>query len=762
MKSKTDDPQTAPRPKPSLKLRLTVALLSPLLFLLVIEGLLRIIGFGIPTTFYVPWSFEGQTLQLSNPHFCEHFVPKARSRAPETSVLMQKPSNTFRIFVLGGSAANGDPAPAYGFCRQLEFLLNESCVQTKFEVVNVAVTSMNSHVARRIAVDCARQQPDLFIVYIGNNEVVGPYGPPTLPTGLYRSRAFINASITTKKDLRIGQLLKQTAEGMQTGTSDKWMGMETFLESKIPHNDPKLTSCHAHFQANLKDIIATAESVGAKTLLCTVPTNLAACPPFTSVHGPDLTPFQKESWQQAFDKGRDLQTGGDFQAALVSYQQAWQLDNQFAELAYCMGICHLDLDQWEPAREFLKQARDLDALRFRADSDINRIVRETALAHRDQGAALLDLVEALEQLSDGRPLDDQYLVDHVHLTVPANFAAAQAATQCIAQQYPQLPIASPESPDPSLFKRCQQRLLYDIHEQYRLALLMYYRKTRPPFVEQLDHDTELATLRTHLIQLRTQVQKQPLEMSALATGLAQFPHDTMLVRRYVDALIQHDQPNEASLLLDKLIPQRPYDMDLRSAHATALVAIGMPEAALAALTTSDSPFHYNRLEALEVAGGICVQQKRYQDVYDIYRELLDAQPRNVDIMVSYASATSRKGDVQTSLQYLQKALELDSQNVPALINLGNYYSHQEKTQQAHDWFERAVEADPYDYIPRFNLGIQKVKLGHIREGTKLLTEAVTLKPDFVQGYESLGELFERFNKPELAARYHALGQLFAP
>ena len=64
-------------------------------------------------------------------------------------------------------------------------------MELTFEVINAAVTSMNSHVARRIAKDCAAHDPDVFIIFMGNNEVVGPYGPPTLPSSaLFEQRLY--------------------------------------------------------------------------------------------------------------------------------------------------------------------------------------------------------------------------------------------------------------------------------------------------------------------------------------------------------------------------------------------------------------------------------------------------------------------------------------------------------------------------------------------------------------------------------------------
>ena len=207
--------------------RLLAAVLSPILFLGLAELVLSLVGYGYPRSFFIRWKTSGQTVYLANSHYGEHFVPRQLSRTPEPCVLGRKGESTIRIFVLGSSAAYGDPEPAYGFCRQLELLLNEHAGGKSFEVINTAMTAMNSHVVRRIAQDCARHQPDLFIVWMGNNEVVGPYGPLTLPESLYSSRRFINACITAKKETHVGQLLKNIRQGLRTKgkPEQKWQGM---------------------------------------------------------------------------------------------------------------------------------------------------------------------------------------------------------------------------------------------------------------------------------------------------------------------------------------------------------------------------------------------------------------------------------------------------------------------------------------------------------------------------------------------------------
>ena len=66
-----------------------------------------------------------------------------------------------------------------------------------FEVIQAAMTAINSYVLLPIARNCAALQPDLFIVYAGNNEVVGPFGAGTVFNRSMGSLGLIRASFKT-------------------------------------------------------------------------------------------------------------------------------------------------------------------------------------------------------------------------------------------------------------------------------------------------------------------------------------------------------------------------------------------------------------------------------------------------------------------------------------------------------------------------------------------------------------------------------------
>ena len=158
-----------------------VAMLLPVLVLALLEVGLRIFDYGYSTSFFKRVEDRGREYFINNDTFSLRFFPPELARWPETlKIPANKPADTTRIFVFGESAAMGDPQPAYGASRYLEVLLRERFPERKFEVINVSITAINSHVILPIARECAKHDGDLWIVYMGNNEMVGPFGAATV------------------------------------------------------------------------------------------------------------------------------------------------------------------------------------------------------------------------------------------------------------------------------------------------------------------------------------------------------------------------------------------------------------------------------------------------------------------------------------------------------------------------------------------------------------------------------------------------------
>src|SRR5208337_3540027 len=249
--------------------RMASSIFIPVLLLSMAEAVLRLFGVGFPTDLTQPCTVHGRPAACYNLFFPAPFFPPGMIKTPQAyAIPTEKPKGTFRIFVLGESAAMGDPDPAYGFSRYLEVMLRQRFPEMNFEVVNTGSVAINSHVLLPIAKGLANERPDLFIIYSGNNEVVGPYGPGTALTSSGMSLPVIRTSIFVRST-RIGQLL--TKIGTQ---KREWGGMEMFLDKQIRETSPFMKYAYENFEANLRDTVAVARSSGARVIVSTVATNL--------------------------------------------------------------------------------------------------------------------------------------------------------------------------------------------------------------------------------------------------------------------------------------------------------------------------------------------------------------------------------------------------------------------------------------------------------------------------------------------------------
>jgi tetratricopeptide (TPR) repeat protein len=361
-----------------------------------------------------------------NPWFGWRFFPPAVARAPRPLYLAaQKPANTVRIFVFGESAAMGDPAPAYGFARQLDCLLRARHPGQKIEVVNTAMTAINSHVIRQIAHDCQPREGDFWLVFAGNNEVIGPFGAGTVFGRQVPSRTTVRTALALKTT-RVGQLLTRTFQG--EAEPKQWEGLEFFLQWKIAPDSPRLERVYASFNANLEDIAGFGRDSGATVLLSTVPVNLYHFPPLASVHRPDLSPEQLADWEGSFSAGIKAQAEERFSDALTHFNRAAALDEGFAQLAFERARCELALDQPAAAAASFRRARDLDALRFRADSRLNDIIRQTSKA---DGVSLVDADAEFARFGH-----EDLFYDHVHLNFTGNHRMALVFAAELEKQWP--------------------------------------------------------------------------------------------------------------------------------------------------------------------------------------------------------------------------------------------------------------------------------------------------------------------------------------
>lgn len=562
-----------------LALGLIVAVVVGLLSFGFLEGGLRLFGFGHSTAFFREVRDEqGRHWWRENREVTAPYFPPQLIRRPQAIRLPEpKPADTYRIFVLGSSAAMGDPEPAFSLARQLELLLKTAYPEIHFEVVNAGITAINSHVVRSLARDCAKLQPNLFIVYEGNNEVIGPYGPGTVFSPFLGSSTAISAGKMIKST-RTGQLLATLVRRMKPEKEElgDWGGMQMFLKNEIDRDDPRLVTTQALFRENLRAIAGYGRDAGAAVFLCTVLTNQKDFAPFQSRHRAGFTADDQTKWQALFDEGQRAVDVGDDVTAEAKFRAALASDNHFSELYFRLGRLCLRQSRTNEARKFFQQALDLDVLRFRTDSRLNQTIRELAT---EPGVSVVDLAAAAEKHSASGVVGDEFLYEHVHLNFQGTYLMARELfTQVTADLVKTGKVKSAKAETEIVpLTEARRRLAYSTYEQAMIIKELQARFAKPPFTAQSDNASrqKIYAERSEVaMRLLAQPETREGLLALYEQALAQSPDDWMLKRNAGMALVALGLPERALTLLLRANGIIPDDADSLFALATAQRLLG--------------------------------------------------------------------------------------------------------------------------------------------------------------------------------------------
>ena len=728
--------------------RLLSATLIPLCTLLLLELSLRLADYGHPTGYFLKTTIAERAVWVGNQDFTLRFFPRALARELDRPMVsVSKSAGTTRIFVFGDSAAQGDPAPAFAFSRILEVMLRERYPAQKFEVVNTAVTAINSNVILPIAEECARLEPDLFVIYMGNNEVIGPYGPATVFTAASRNLTFMRAAIALKST-RIGQFLDSFVTGSgSTKPPDTWGGMSMFLGNRIRHDDPRMETVYDHFRLNLRDITSAGVNAGAHVIVCTLGVNLQDCPPFSSLSRSDLTGAQLMRWKSLYDDGIAAESKALPEPAITAYEAANKIDDSYADVHYRLGRCHSALGNDAQALSAFSVARDLDALPFRATSRTIGIMREIGTNREAEKIHLADVARAYEQDSAHGLPGETIFHEHVHMNFHGNYVAARTVLEQVERA---LGVAAPgRIPTES---ECADSLGHTTWEQLRIATEILGRIKGPPFSGQLDYTEHLQRLEVDLMRLRSS--ERPAELAAAEAAcraaLARQPDDWRLHEVFARFLIEgrSDAANAADQFR-QVLDRVPFDY-----HAHYNLAVALRDHRPA----DEAAIHFQEAlrlkpdyaDALCALGTLRASQSRHDEARSLFMMALQHQPANADAHAGLGLLAEAQDHFDDALDRFTKARYTPAQLGMAhnrfaisLIKTGNL-------ELAELYFRKSIALHP-DYADvHFNLGNLLSRKGDKDSALKSFIESVRLKPELAEAHAQIGAILLAKRQPERA------------
>ena len=627
-----------------------------------IEWGLRAAGVGYPTAYYVPASFPASPgTYVSNPRFFEPYFPRrvfVRPTYPD-AVTAHKGDRVFRIFVFGESAAMGDPDSAFAFWRILQVMLQNAFPSLKIEVHNTAVASINSFCLRDIAAACAGFQPDLFVVYMGNNEVIGPFG---LSSPSNFSALPLIRSLLTARRLALGQTMETLMEPWRGGSRARdEVTLETFRGVHIRGDDPRLRRVYANFERNLADMVRYGLAADADIVLCTVASNIRDWAPFSASNRSALSAEEKQAWEHAFSRGRAAEEQGNEDEAVRAYEEAKRIDDTHAELLFRLGRLYARRGNNAEAKRLLFAARDWDTLRLRADTPINESIRRVSRNRETDRVHLVDTEAVLgAAAADGLP-GNEFFYEHVHFRFPGAYEVARAvfsaACQAVQRRFP---TDAAEISGPPSLGDCRTALAFSrISERWNLESILHLFVSEP-FRSRSDHAQILNAVRS--------------ERAALP--------------------IQDEDIDSALRLTREALEASGYDPEIANEYANLLSLVGAHAEAEKALQESLSryPYFYPLYRALGTAQQ---RQGHTTQAKDCFLRVLSMLPQgDPSAEVSLGLLEYDAGNKAAAKAHYLRVLELTQRFAPALNNLGHLALEEGDYKTAEEYLLRSIRTSP--------------------------------------------------------------------
>ncbi len=487
-------------------LALVFIFLLPVLALVVFEFTLISLNYGISDALFLPSGIPGK--RRLNDAYVQLFSPYRTSTYKDVDTVVspllidiKKPANSFRIFVLGGSTAEGYPYPAqYSFTNIAGHLLQRAAKDKNIEVVNLGRSAMSSYYVRETAKRIWKYKPDLLVVYAGHNEYYG-----TVAAGSGGSHASKLIYCTLRK-FRFVQLvhnfMRPSAKGQDRQTTLMAMRAQ---EGLFPQNELRDKEVAWRFLDNLSAV--QRASTQRKVPLCIIDpvSNLITMPPFSSEEESSLKPLIFEGLK-AFQKSKV-----EFEAWLGN-SSAVEGFIENAHIKYLKAVYHLN--QGNGNLSEFSDAKDADAMPFRARESLRSALRMWAEA-KAEGVIYIPLQEALIADKGLAVMSDSIFIDHLHFNQAGQRIVAALLARTIAQRFKEI---FPK-PDEYLFDPKTSVQILPYHPALELQSLMAVKSILSdlPYTAMLINYSEIALSRAlseNIIMQDQVIRKHILEGSA--------------------------------------------------------------------------------------------------------------------------------------------------------------------------------------------------------------------------------------------------------
>jgi lysophospholipase L1-like esterase len=335
------------------------------------------------------------------------------------SILREKPDDGLRVIAFGGSATAGLGGSANAtFSRELERILRAAHPERRVEVLNLGMVGLSSTQVKLLVAEASREyDPDLLVVYSGNNEFLEVHAEKyaeATATPLTRLWARIADLHLYRAVGGLARRPRRDASLPERGLvgEELRLSQDEILEH-VSMTDAEIGEVVDRYEANLREMVASARAARVPLLLATVASNWR-----WGGRG-DLP----AGWLEARLGEPGPATPERYRAARerLTALLATCPRNARSALLYERAVAEEALGQLDAARADYRAAMNADLHLRRALDAANERVRRVAA---QGGARLLDVVELLSRQARDGIVGWGEFYDYVHFTPRGNALVA--------------------------------------------------------------------------------------------------------------------------------------------------------------------------------------------------------------------------------------------------------------------------------------------------------------------------------------------------
>ena len=711
--------------------RLAALMILPFLLLAGMEAGLRLAGYGYATGFFEKIRVGEKAYLVNNENFSLRFFPPQLARWPGPVMLAaEKPTNTYRIFILGESAARGEPEPSYAASRYLEVLLNERYPGTHFEVFNLGITAINSHVILPIARDCAQAGGDLWIIYMGNNEMVGPFGAATVFGAKAPPLGFVRLNLALQQT-RIGQLLVALSRQWRGKSSNSsWGGMNMFVGNQLRADDARKGVVYQNFARNLNDIVQAGLGSGAKILLNTVAVNLKDSPPFASLTNANQSAAERAQFDRLMTEASQDQARSNYAAAAQNYQAAAKVDPLHPEAHYRWAECLQAQENEAAAREQYQSACDMDALPFRADSQINGAIQNVGKQFAGDRLRLFDAAAALGQGLPAGICGEETFFEHVHFTFDGNYRLGRMWAKQVADMLPAKLVNGAGTNGWITLETCDRLLGLTDWNRCAVTQMMIDRLHRHPLSDQANNTERLEKLRGEEARMRERMNPDSAKSAAALyqAAINRAPGDFLLHENYAEFLASIDDLKGAAEQWRQVQQLLPHSCEPFYQAGRLLSALNQSDEAEALLTKAVT-LRPRLIEAWFELGGVHLGTGKYELALHDYNQARQLDPQNAIYCAFAGKALTKLNRPAEAVQLYRQSIQMQSDLWEAHFALGDELAAAGDFSGAEVAYNQVIQVKPGNALAHLERGVMLARLGRMDEALQEFQQTLRLEPE---------------------------------